>query len=366
MVDIRVPWIVCDTVKDGEPNVRLPFIVASSVQGGTLQQVRLPFIVGSAVQGGTLQQVRCPLIVPEIIFAVPPGGFVLTEVFPELRGLSWSVNRMPAFSTLKARHQSGYEVRAALYQYPLWTFKLQFDYLPNREDGITDTDLQTLLGFFLARQGCWEPFLYRDPENYIVQDQALGTGNGAQTQFPLLRRVGAFFELVGQLNTRAAFTFTSAGVNITDNTVSAPDHGFTSGYGPVQLVAGGALPTGLLASTNYWLYAATSDTLGFATSRADAIAGTVVDLTAVGSGTTQANNDVAIYADGVLVSPADYTFLGPNQIVFDAAPAADVVITADFQYYFVVRFEEDEQDYEEFMDRLYSLQECGLTTVLNP
>lgn len=366
MADVRLPWIVCDQVGGGDSSVRVPFILASSVQGGTDQQVRLPFLVASSIQGGTDQQVRCPLIIAEVVYAVPPGGIVLTEIFPTLRGLSWSVNRMPAFSTLKARHQSGYEVRAALYQYPLWTFKLSYDYLPNVAPSVGETDLNTMLGFFLSRQGAWDPFLFKDPEYYIVEDQRLGTGDGSVTQFALVRSVGGFNELIGQLNIDEVAAFTSADVNLTPNTVTLPEHGFSSGYGPVQLTAGGTLPTGLSEDTNYWLYAATEDTIGFATSRANAVAGTVVDLTGAGSGTTSVTNSVAIYANDVLVDPADYTFVGPNQIVFDVAPSEGVIITADFQYYFVVRFEADEHDYEEFMYLLYTLQECSLTTVLNP
>ena len=47
--------------------------------------------------------------------------------FPKLAGQGWSVHKKPSFATIVAPHASGREVRAALYQYPIWQFEAAFD-----------------------------------------------------------------------------------------------------------------------------------------------------------------------------------------------------------------------------------------------
>jgi hypothetical protein len=71
-------------------------------------------------------------------------------------------------------------------------------------------------------------------------------------------------------------------------TLVSGNHNFVTGDGPFQVSnSGGALPTGLSASTDYWIvYDPTDrDSFQFSTSKDNALAGTVVDITATGSGT---------------------------------------------------------------------------------
>lgn len=54
----------------------------------------------------------------------------------------------------------------------------------------------------------------------------------------------------------AYVTFTPLPVTLiaaVTDTVSIPNHGFTNGDGPVQMVSTGTIPGGLLASTDYWV-----------------------------------------------------------------------------------------------------------------
>lgn len=84
----------------------------------------------------------------------------------------------------------------------------------------------------------------------------------------------------------ATKTFTSTDVDITNDTVRVANHGYATGT-VCGLKTTGAVPTGLTALTvAYYLIVVDGSTLAFATSRANAIAGTKVNLTAVGSGTT--------------------------------------------------------------------------------
>jgi fluoride ion exporter CrcB/FEX len=85
--------------------------------------------------------------------------------------------------------------------------------------------------------------------------------------------------------------FTAA--NATD-TLTAVAHGLQTGDGPVQVAnTGGGLPAGLAAATNYWVIRLTADTFKLATSFANAIAGTPINITTDGTGTQTLSDTVA-------------------------------------------------------------------------
>ena len=81
-------------------------------------------------------------------------------------------------------------------------------------------------------------------------------------------------------------TFTASTADVLSLVTGA--HTFVSGDGPFTVSnSGGSLPTGLSASTNYYLVFINSNTstCKLATSKINALEGTVVDISATGSGT---------------------------------------------------------------------------------
>ena len=68
------------------------------------------------------------------------------------------------------------------------------------------------------------------------------------------------------------------------NTVTVPANTLNTGTGPVQIVSSGTPPGGLAVATNYWVIVLSPTTLQFATSFANAMAGTPVTLTTNGTG----------------------------------------------------------------------------------
>lgn len=123
------------------------------------------------------------------------------SVFPTLPGLTLNVVKQPEFVTTVKRSVSGREYRAAYLQYPLWNLHLTYEFLRSGNRG---ADLKTLAGFFLSMRGQWDSFLFTDPEDCAVTDQPIGTGDGATTQFQLVRAFGAggftFVEPVQNVN----------------------------------------------------------------------------------------------------------------------------------------------------------------------
>ena len=128
-----------------------------------------------------------------IVTPPPPGCGAL---FPTLPGIQWGGQKSPQFSTVTHRAVSGYEIRAARMQYPLWTFTLSYEFL---RDGAY-TELKTLLGFFLRQMGSFSAFCYSDPSDNAVVNQTFATGDGATVSFPLTRSYGGFIEPVQNLN----------------------------------------------------------------------------------------------------------------------------------------------------------------------
>lgn len=92
---------------------------------------------------------------------------------------------------------------------------------------------------------------------------------------------------VDAVNSLVFNDLTVSGVDVTDNELDfAGAHNLLTGDGPVRLTnSGGALPAGLAVATDYYVIARDADSIALATSRANALAGTAIDITGAGTGT---------------------------------------------------------------------------------
>jgi uncharacterized protein (TIGR02217 family) len=115
------------------------------------------------------------------------------DVFPTLPGLKWGTNKQPIWATKVLTAASGRETRGSFQSYPRWKFTLSYEFL---RAGGGFSELQQLVGFFNQRMGSFDSFLYRDPNDYQVADQALGTGDGSRVEYRLVRALGGFVEPV--------------------------------------------------------------------------------------------------------------------------------------------------------------------------
>ena len=119
----------------------------------------------------------------------------------------------------------------------------------------------------------------------------------------------------------SANTFTTTDIDIVNDNVTVENHGLETGTA-VGLDMTGSV-TGLTElTTAYYIINVDASTIAFATSRANAFAGTKVDITAVGSGTTTIRKNgfgdviLGYVPDGFLVTNAWYqvttTFTSPT------------------------------------------------------
>ena len=135
----------------------------------------------------------------------------MSEIFPNLPGLGWSVTKAPRFATRIQRAVSGRELRILDQPYPIWTWTLSYSVLRDKWDarapsgpGAGYDELRTLAGFFLQQQGALLPFLFDDPTDDAVTVQPIGTGNASTGTFQLVRTMMGFAEPITAPNTVAA------------------------------------------------------------------------------------------------------------------------------------------------------------------
>lgn len=86
---------------------------------------------------------------------------------------------------------------------------------------------------------------------------------------------------------------TASEVDVTDNEVTIPSHGFATGLA-CTLTTTGTLPAGLATATTYYLIVVDANTVKFASSLANALAGTAINITDEGS--SAGVNTVAVTA----------------------------------------------------------------------
>lgn len=114
-------------------------------------------------------------------------------VFPSFPGLKWGTKKTPVWSTNVQKSANGREVRTAYYTYPQWRFSLSFEVLRTKA---SVNELERLAGFFNARRGSFESFLYEDPSDNRVEDQLIGNTVQGVTRYQLVRTFGGFVEPV--------------------------------------------------------------------------------------------------------------------------------------------------------------------------
>lgn len=214
--NIRLPIIITEPLTGGYPNLRAPLVTAQPLQGG-YPDLRVPLIAAQPLQGG-YPNLRMPIMVVQALFPVAEDLPVSTNPFPgfgnsvsdpsvpaakdpfttALPGLAFSVHKKPTFKTKISEASSGNEFRNALMQYPRWDFELTYEFLEDSSGAASS--LKTIMGFFLARQGSFDSWLFKDPDDYLVTGGLCGVADGVTTEFPFCRTIGEFAEKVGQVD----------------------------------------------------------------------------------------------------------------------------------------------------------------------
>jgi uncharacterized protein (TIGR02217 family) len=152
--------------------------------------------------------------------------------FPTFIGIEWPVGRQPLWDTLLQKPISGKETRLQLWTAPRYQYTASFSILGSNGasvSGTTNSDWNTLLGFFNQVGGSALPFHFYDNTDNAVTTQLLGTGDGTTTQFNLVRTLGNFVEPI-QDGTQSGFLLYNNGSLVSGSNytfVTDPQWGFT-------------------------------------------------------------------------------------------------------------------------------------------
>jgi uncharacterized protein (TIGR02217 family) len=193
----RTDFVAAETAAKGTAPVRFN-LSGSEAVANSFAPMRQAYVGAEAAAKGDAP-LRLGYLAIEFLVVVGRPPIVSTEKFPLSPGLTWSVHVSPKFNTRVASHVSGREIRTAWQQYAIYDLNLSFDVLR----GDSSQEIETLMGFFMARQGQYDTFLLdlgavtqNMADSYVTMG-AQGTGDGATTVFTLLRTVGEAVEPVG-------------------------------------------------------------------------------------------------------------------------------------------------------------------------
>lgn len=277
-----------------------------------------------------------------------------SSLYPNnVKGLTYTVMRTPEFNTIVQESAAKYQVRIAQAQNPIWHLTLIYEWLyanylsPNNTAPYQPaTDLDTLIGFFLARQGRFDDFLFLNPQDY----SASGIRGGAWQPnrfYPVgsvVVPVAGHAQLAVSSGTTGSLfpTFSLTGGPTTDGSVMWVDQGFFPNGWPNAPVT---LPVVQDASGNF--YSPIQRNVGnlFQEDVTDLVPGTLQLFTA-GAPTTS----YTLLGPGLAVPGASYMGL---YVKWFSAPATPV--TATFNFYYRLEFEGDTQDFEQWAYNLWTI-----------
>jgi hypothetical protein len=284
---------------------------------------------------------------------------VSNNIYPTVKGLAWTVLKTPASSTIVSKSTSGVTVRIAQMQNPIWTWELIYEYLydnfvsPNNTMPYSPaTDLRELMGFFLARQGQFDDFLFNDPSDNWAGPQ---TWQARYTYFPGTTIIDPAGH--GQLTVRGGEslatipTFNDSGGSVQDGSILWADQGAFSGATAQTL----ALVNDGAVSPTY--YSPLQRNMGglFLEDVTD-LNTSVNPLRVWANGTPQligtcgSSINCELHGPGLAIPGYSYTGMYLKWCAMPTAP-----ITAAFNFYFRVRFKTDDQDFEQFMQGLWTI-----------
>jgi hypothetical protein len=135
---------------------------------------------------------------PRVLFPqypAPPGTtqFDPPET-PQLIGLAYTVFKRPVRNSGTFQALSGREIRVDYYAATVWQWDLTYSYLPDRvgprHPSTTDSDLATMISFFLETRGGQMPFTFYDPDDHFVTHTHIGVGDGVQNWWVITREYG--------------------------------------------------------------------------------------------------------------------------------------------------------------------------------
>lgn len=281
-------------------------------------------------------------------------------IFPnKIHGLSPNVVKTAEWRNTKQDSPNGFTLRLANFANPLWHFHLEYNYLYDQYPSLQNvrsynpySDVQYFMGFYNQMRGGFDDFLFKDDSDY----SAAGILGGVWEPDRIYPAGGIVIDNNGHAQVTAAGgtsgagpfppVFSTSGGDTSDGSITWTDKGdFPNGWPDATV----QLPLVSDVAGN-WYSPIQRQIAGMG----------VEDVTDLIPGTT------TVYANGVLQTQGGtYGIEGPGLAVIGSAYAGMYLtwgaakpaepITASFQFYFRMMFEEDTQDFEKWAQQLWTI-----------
>ena len=269
------------------------------------------------------------------------------NIFPQLIGESYPILKEPVFNTIVQESVNGNEIRLAQFTFPRKRWTIPYNYLSDwNGQTAAQQDIATLMGFQIQHYGKWDSFLYFDSTDNVVQSSIIGTGNGVLTQYQLYRGYGTGSEPVFDLSTQGinSIAITNGGSGYK----TVPQVSFSGGNGSgataiASISGGGAVNAIFLRSAG----------TGYTSAPSVLFSGGG----GIGAAAT-AKLSPSVYLGGSLTT--SYSVSSTGLITFNSPPGSGVQITADFAYFWRVRFDEDSAEFSNDYNGFWSCKKVVL------
>lgn len=355
-----------------------------------------PQIQQSPSNSGLISGITAPVGSPDLptptitypIFPTLTFGQFYTKPGDPVRGPGWSVKRSATWSNQRNVLPSGRQYVVKYWPNPLWKWEFTYEVIlddPSNNNPfygtppMPATDFETLQSFFVSMQGQGVEFAYQPPD--AVRGGSF-TMLAFQTQSADVPKV--WFDPsvpVTQLKLGDILWFsgtnplqngygTVIAIDAVQNAATFVEHGLGSwGYETIVGNAVGGQPLfskdfngniEIVNSVGSFPIPATSPTPEFNAFTAEAVQ--LLDTTTLniyGAGTNL--NSLYTLAPADTIQKADFTAQAAINPYYEGVVAqfgsnsiANGPITASFTYYYICRFSEDTQEYENFMTTLWN------------
>jgi len=262
MTEGRISQDVVEIAEGGPSNARISQDVVEVAEGGPSRARLSQDVVEVAVAGSNARLSQ--LTVEMLIFTL---DVFMPLVYPTLPGLGFSVHWRPkAWNMATFSSDTGSKVDLGYADSPTHEFELTYDFLRGQNFQRGSIEFKIFMGFWMNMLGNLGRFLFKNPDDYQVARQVIGTTDGVSHIYQLSRTFGigeySATELVGYVDTTEEFN-----VYLDGTLVSPSDYIDVKFYPVNQTIIFSSTPTidqEITVDMSYFYYCRfTEDTMDF-------------------------------------------------------------------------------------------------------
>jgi hypothetical protein len=302
-----------------------------------------------------------------------------TLVLPDLKGVKIDVKRTAMYSTQIQQSTSGLELRSAFWTYPRYKIALSFEFLRSASyTRATMNEWETLIGFFARMAGTYDTFYFQMPDDYYVGNL---TNYKENATVPATSAYTITVTNTTGWNDGGVYDVTAT--RMMTKVSSSPAAGqYSCASGIYTFNSADASHSVIITYTTSIPTAATSMPIGVGngTTAAFQLQRTLVPSASLPAAASRSyfptigdgyepvfvtNSTPAIYVDSTLKTAGTHYNISNGIVTFTSGniPTASQIISWTGSYYWNVRLEKDEYDFQRMVNGIWESKTINLITV---